>query len=153
MTLTEQKNGATVLGLSNGGWLRGEREKIWITRVQDAIEQKLVKLPSYRSASRHDLLIYDDSPPIGVDRKVVLAETRKWICDVRRRHPLLGKVSIIMTLDVVYDVGGKCRVLPFVDWSSPESLADFGERVEYAGRKSIRDAMGDGKLTAPKSPP
>ena len=153
MTESEHKNGTSVIDLSNGGWLRGGREKLWITMVQEAIERKLEKLPSYRGASRHDLLIYDDSPAIGVDRKVVLAEAKKWICRVRPRVPLLGKVSIIMTLDVAYDVGGKCRVLPFIDWSAPESLRDFGERVEYAGRKSIRDAMGDGAMPMPKSSP
>ncbi len=151
MTLSEQKNGAPALDLSNGGWLRDEGEKIWISLVQDAIERKLKKLPSYRKASRHDLLIYDDSPAIGVDREAVLAETGKWIGNSRSRCPLLGKVSIIMSLDVAFDVAGKCRLLPFIDWSAPESLPDFGERVEYAGRKSIADTMEEGKLPASKS--
>lgn len=153
MTLSERTNGTRGVELSNGGWLRGEREKIWISQVQEAIERKLDLLRSYRKALRHDLLIYDDSAPIGVDREVVLAEAGKWIRGIRPRSPLLGKVSIIMSLDVAFDVAGKCRLLPFIDWSSPESLPDFGERVEYAGRKSITDAMEEGRLPASKSSP
>ncbi len=141
MTLSERSNGDSAIDLSDGGWLPGEREKIWLSRVHAATEQKIELLPSYRRASRHDLLIYDDSPTLGVDRKVVLAETRKWICKKRPRSPLLGKVSIIISLDVIYDVDGECRTLPFLDLESPERFPDLGSRVEFAAQKAVRDEL------------
>jgi hypothetical protein len=59
--------------LSQGGWVGDEAEDEWRSLVQRAIEQKLAKLPKFRPASRHDLLIYDDTPLPAIDRRKVLA--------------------------------------------------------------------------------
>jgi hypothetical protein len=116
-------------------------EKNWVKQIRDAIERKLKKLPKFRRAARYDLLIYDDTPYGPGDRVVALREVRKIVEKLRRGNSRLGKVSIIISLDVILDVGGECRVLPFINWSQPERTPDFARRVEHAAKKAAHDVL------------
>ncbi|MHB8384065.1 MAG: hypothetical protein ACYDC3_17190 [Candidatus Binataceae bacterium] len=116
----------------------------WLDLIEGSIEKKLAKLDSYCRATgltRHDLLIYDDTPMLGVDRSKVLPDLARWVHDRRKRNPLLGIVSLIMSLDVVYDIDGQCRALPFLELEAPDHFLDFGERIEYAAQRAVRDEL------------
>jgi hypothetical protein len=137
-----EKSGASVLDLGpEAGWLEGQRESLWIERMKCAVMQKLELIPGYRKASRHDLLIYDNTPLIGVNRDQVTANIRDWIREYRSAVPSFGFLSIIISLDVVLDVGGECRMLPFINWSQPERTPDFARRVEHAAKKAAHDVL------------
>ena len=116
-------------------------ETNWVKQIRDAIERKLKKLSKFRRAAHHDLLIYDDTPYGRGDWLVALREVRKIVEKLRRGNSRLGKVSIIISLDVVLDVGGECRVLPFINWSQPERTPDFARRVEHAAKKAAHDVL------------
>lgn len=116
----------------------------WLGLIEGSIEKKLAKLDSYCRATgltRHDLLIYDDTPILGVDRSKVLPALARWVHDKRKRNPLLGIVSLIMSLDVVYDIDRQCRTLRFLDLGAPDHFSGFGDRVEYAAQKAVRDEL------------
>ncbi len=118
--------------------------QLWLCLIQGSIEKKLDKLDSYCGSTgltRHDLLIYDDTPILGVDRSKVLPAVARWIHDKRKRNPSLGFVSLIMSLDVVYDIDGQCRTLPFLEMETPDHFLDFGERIEYAAQRAVRDDL------------
>jgi hypothetical protein len=115
-------------------------ERAWLRLMVEAITRKLGKLGAYRRATgleRHDLLLYDDTPLLGVQRKIVLPQLARWIRAEKSRHQLLGRVAIVMSLDVVFDVAGDCRVLPFIDWNAPDRSRDLGERIAYAAQQAI----------------
>jgi hypothetical protein len=135
--------------LSQRGWVGDEAESEWLSFIRRAIERKLPKLPNFGSTARHDLLVYDDTPLPAVDRPRVLAALKDLLGSLKRDNPLLGRVSIIISLDVVFDSGRDFRVLPFVNWSEPQALPDFGERVEFAGEKAaiteIRKHLSEGR--------
>jgi hypothetical protein len=137
-----EKSGAPALDLGpEAGWLEGQRESLWVERMKYAVMQKLELIPKYRKASRQDLLIYDNTPLIGVNRDRVIANIRDWIREYRSAVPSFGILSIIISLDVVLDAGGECRVLPFINWSQPERTPDFARRVEYAAKKAAHDVL------------
>ena len=133
--------------LSQAGWVGDEAELEWCSIIRSAIEQKLVKLPNFRSAPRHDLLIYDDTPLPAVDRRRVLAAISPWARRLNEKGPAFGKISVIISLDVLFDVGGTCRIFPYIDWSAAE-LGDsknfrvFSARVEDAGQIAVERAVG-----------
>jgi len=138
----DEESRTSVLKLgSEAGWLEGQRESLWIERMKCAAMQKLELIPGYHKASRHDLLIYDNTPLIGVNRDQVTANIRDWIREYRSAVPSFGILSIIISLDVVLDVGGECRVLPFINWSQPERTPDFARRVEHAAKKAAHDVL------------
>ncbi len=133
--------------LSQRGWVGDEAEGEWRSLVQRAIEQKLAKLPQFRPASRHDLLIYDDTPLPAIDRRKVLAAISPWARKLHDKSPTFGKISVVISLDVLFDLGGACRIFPYIDWSAPElddpkDLRAFSERVEDAGRIAVERAVG-----------
>ena len=128
-----------------------EAEGQWCGLMRRAIEGKIAKLSKFASAMRHDLLIADDTPLPTVDRRKVLAALDPWVRDLKSKTPMLGRVSIVISLDVLFDVGGESRILPYVQWSAPDlddtPIQSFSERVELAGKveveRSIREPSED----------
>lgn len=127
--------------LSPHGWAGDSAEREWLRFFEGAIEEKLRKLPKFRRAERYDLLIYDDTPLPSPDRKSVIQKLAKFVRARRAENPRLGEVSLIISLDVIYDVGGAGRTLSFINASAPESESDFGERIEHAARVAIRRGL------------
>lgn len=133
--------------LSHAGWVDDEAEVEWCSLVCRAIEQKLAKLPKFRHAFRYDLLIYDDTPLPTVDRRKVLSLIGPWSRRLNEKSPTFGKISVIISLDVLFDLGGACRIFPYINWSAPElddpkDLRTFSARVEDAGRIAVDRAVG-----------
>jgi hypothetical protein len=133
--------------LSQAGWVGNEAELEWCSLIRGAVEQKLVKLPTFRPLPRHDLLIYDDTPLPAVDRRKVLAAISPWTLRLNEKRPTFGKISVIISLDVLFDLGGTCRIFPYIDWSAAEltdskNLRAFSVRVEEAGQIAVKRAVG-----------
>jgi hypothetical protein len=120
------------------GLLGGEAEMKWCTLVKEAIERKLDKLPGFRSASRYDLLICDDTPIGGVDRRKVVATLNPWVRSLDLNTLKLGTISVIISLDVLFNLGEMPRVLPYIELDEP---SDIGERIEYAGWYAAKQAL------------
>jgi hypothetical protein len=113
----------------------------WLTKVQAAIDDKLGSIGNLSSASRHDLLVYQDTPVPPDQRIAGLAELRARLETQKKAR--IGRVSIIFSLDVELNTGRRFKNLEFIDWSNPNAFADFGERVEFEGRKAINTAIRD----------
>ena len=133
--------------LSQAGWVGDEAEVEWCLLMHKAIEQKLAKLPIFRPASRHDLLIYDDTPLPAIDRRKVLAAISPQVRKLNEKNLTFGKISVIISLDVLFDLAGACRIFPYIDWSAPKldgpkDLRAFSTRVEDAGRIAVERAVG-----------
>lgn len=154
--LTAEKSGIdaepVLIALSQKGWVGEEAETQWCALVRRSIEGKVAKLSKFAPATRHDLLIYDDTPLPTVDRRKVLAFLDPWAADLKSRAPMLGRISIVISVDVLFDVGGKSRILPYVHWSAPDldetpDVRSFSERVDLAGRvqveRTIREPSED----------
>lgn len=135
-----------VIPLSESGWVGDEAEEQWCALVRRAIEAKMAKLPSFRPASRHDLLVYDDTPLPAVDRRKAVAILSPWASQLKQGTLTLGRISVIISLDVLFDVGGESRIFPYVQWSAPEfddasQMQTFSERVELAGQVAVERAI------------
>jgi hypothetical protein len=90
---------------------------------------------------RRDFLVYEDTPLPVKERPQALAALRQWLNALKEAHPLVGKISIITSLEVALDTGDEFRDLPFVDWSKPNATPDFGERIEFVGEKAVTTAI------------
>jgi len=136
---------SVIIGLSELGWVGDEPEDQWCFLMRRAIERKITKLHTFAPASRNDLLVYDDTPLPAVDRRKVLAALNPWARDLKARTRLLGRISIAISLDLLFDVGGKSRILPFVQWSAPDledtPIQSFSEQVELAGKVEVERAI------------
>ncbi|MFI5397871.1 MAG: hypothetical protein ACHQ9S_20225 [Candidatus Binatia bacterium] len=135
-----------VISSLDDGLVDGEAETKWCSLVRKALEGKLEKLPGFRPASRYDLLIYDDTPIVGVDRRKVVATLNPWIRSLDVATLKLGTVSVIISPDVLFDLGGSSRVLPYINWDVPElngpnEPSDLPERIEYAGWHAAKGAL------------
>jgi hypothetical protein len=129
-----------------GGYGGDQLEKEWCDLVRKAIEKKVAKLSGYRPASRYDLLVSDDTRTGAGDRRKVLAILTPWARELKQKEPKLGKVSVVASLDVVYDIGGESRVFPYIEWSAPKldeaaGGEAFSDRVEHAGRIAAEEAI------------
>ena len=124
--------------LSDGGWIGDEAEAEWCLLVRQAVERKIRKLPGFRSASRYDLLVYDDTPVGGIDRRKVVATLYPWVRSLDATIPKLGTVSVVISLDVLFDLSGRPRVLPYIE---TDDLSDLPERIEYAGWHAAKRAL------------
>lgn len=127
------------------GYAGYQLEREWCDFVREAIKKKVARLDKYKGAERCDLLISDDTRAGAGDRRKVLELLSDWARDLKRREPRLGKISVAASLDVLYDIGGESRILPYVRWSAPE-LDDttgegFSRRAELAGRMSVERAI------------
>lgn len=92
--------------LSEEGWRDDQAVEKWCSLICDAIDRKLTKLCNFRPASQHDLLINDDTP-VPVDRQRALKALRLQVRNLTAgRQPSFRTVSLIMSLDVAYNVGG-----------------------------------------------
>jgi hypothetical protein len=90
-----------------------------------------------------DLLIYADQPA-AVDRQSLLSAMHPFVRHLQNRVHHLGKASFVLSLDVLYDLGGDCRLLPFIQppkFEDPGSLNSVSERIEYAARWSADTAV------------
>lgn len=135
-----------VIPLSAPGWVGDEAEEQWCALVRRIVEAKIKLLPSFRTAERHDLLVYDDTPLPAVDRRKVLAGLAPWARGLKQAAPTLGKTSVIISLDLLFDVGGESRLFPYIEWSEPErdnprGTEAFSDRVEHAGRVAASQAI------------
>jgi hypothetical protein len=133
------------IALSELGWIGDQAEDQWCVVVRRSIERKIQKLRAFRSAARHDLLIYDDIPIPAIDRRKVMVALDPWAGDLKSNTPTLGRISIVISLDVIFDVGGRSQILPYVHWSAPElddgPVQSFSERVELAGKVEVERAI------------
>jgi hypothetical protein len=85
------------------------------------------------------------------DRRKVVAILAPWVNQLRQKEPRLGKISVVASLDVLYDIGGKSNIFPFIRWSSSTldqateaetfPTETFSERVEHAGRIVAENAI------------
>jgi hypothetical protein len=121
------------------GYGGDQLEEEWCVCVRKAIEKKIAMLPVNRPVSRCDLLVSDDTRMGAGNRRKVLAILTPWARELKQREPKLGKISVVASLDVLYDIGGKSRIFPYIEWSAPkpEETAEgvsFSDRVEYAGQ-------------------
>ena len=136
----------TVMWASPLGYAGDQIEREFCDIVKRTVEAKVAKLSDFRPAARHDLLIPDDTGAGAGDRRRVLSILARWACELRQREPRLGKISIVASLDVLYDVGGESRIFPYVSWSAPQSQefsegVGFSDRAEDAGRIAVEDAI------------
>ncbi len=95
--------------LDQHGWLEGEAKAKWCSLFQTAIEEKLGKIRTsglFKPASRHDLLVYDDTPLVGMDRQAVITLMEQWVRDLPQVETSFAQISIISSLDVIFDIGG-----------------------------------------------
>jgi hypothetical protein len=142
MTRAETSVGSDVTPIDlDDGLLARESEDLSHRQFEEAVKKKLAKFNKYRPAPSYDLLVYYDGSSLLWDRERTLDRLRQWLRNARTAAPLLGKVSVIISLDVIYDVDGECRTLPFVDLESPERFPDLGSRVEFAAQKAVRDEL------------
>jgi hypothetical protein len=137
------------------GWAGDEPENELCSLVRRAIEKKLTKLrgepPKFESkfkpAARQDLLVYEQAPiPAGADRGKVLAGLRPYVRASQAQKPSFEKISIVVALDVIFDLGGDCRFLPYIEWSAlkpgdRDSLMKLAKRVEEAGQIAVEEAI------------
>ena len=130
-----------IIGLSDLGWVGDQAEEEWLSFVEQAVQRKLSKLPNFRAASQHDLLVYDDTPLPAINRQKVIPRLGVWLSETRRSNPALGRVSIIVSLDLLFDSGKTLELLPFLNWSDPDATPDFGERIEFVGEKAVTTAI------------
>lgn len=107
------------ISLSHGGWSH-EAEAQWCLLARKAIKKKLKKLPGFRPASRYDLVIYDDTPLPVVNRCKVAAALRPWVGSLDATALKLGRISVVISLDVVFDLGGSVSFLPYIEWNAPK---------------------------------
>jgi hypothetical protein len=137
----EHPNGRPLIS-SPMGYAGDQLEEEWCGFVREAIDKKVAKLSGYRPAARHDLLISDDTRAGAGDRRKVVAQLDPWVRDLKRKESKLGKVSVVASLDVLYDLGGESRIFPYVQWSAGE-LEDgafeegFSRRAALAGRVTV----------------
>lgn len=128
------------------GYASDQLEAEWCVLVQKAIEKKVAMLSGYKPASRYDLLVADDTRMGAGDRRKVLAILTPWARETKQREPKLGKISVVASLDVLYDIGGESNIFPYIEWSAPNLAKTgdgeaFSERVEHAGRIAAEEAI------------
>jgi len=62
------------------------------------------------------------------------------------RTSSLGKISVIIGRAVVFDLGGDCRIFPYIDWSklkpgASKDLLAFSRRVEDMACEAVEKAV------------
>jgi len=97
-----------------GGWIGDEADVQCGVLFKEAIEKKLAKLPGFRPSSRHDLVISDDTP-LPADRRKAVETLRPWVRSLDATAVKLGKISLIISLDVVFDLAVSTRLLPYIE--------------------------------------
>jgi len=128
------------------GYVGDELEKEWCDFTRVAIEKKVAMVGQYTPALRYDLLVADDTRAGAGERRKVLALLAPWARHLKRKEPRLGIISAVASLDILYDIGGESRVLPYIHWSAPESVESthaesLSKRAELAGRVTVERAV------------
>jgi hypothetical protein len=129
------------------GWAGDQAEKEWCSLFEKAIEKKVAKLnvpKLFKPATSCDLLVYDETPLPAVNRQKVLAALRPSVGKLLEQEHAFAKISIVSSLDVIFDVGGECRILRYVEppnLDDPASLKAFSERATYAAWFSAERAV------------
>jgi hypothetical protein len=140
----------TIANVSEAGWVGEEPEEEWCSLIIAALRKKTSMLPKYRPANCYDLLIYDDTPLPGVNRTRAVARLRDPIRELREaKAASFRTISVIASLDVLFDVGGHPRILPYIDWQSPglegaDDFRRFAEDVEYGAQNAVDPVLPRG---------
>jgi hypothetical protein len=97
-----------------------ERVRRWYEQVLEAVRRKLIeKLPKFRRAAHHHLLICDDADVSlfpGRERERVFNTVASALKGLEAQFAQSFRtVSLIMSLDVEYDIGGNRRLLVYGD--------------------------------------
>jgi hypothetical protein len=108
----EHSEGSAMLA-SPYGYAVDQIEKEWCESVRNAFEAKIPKLPRFRPALRHDLLVPDDTRIGPGDRRKALAILTPWARELTQRTPMLRKMSVAVSLDVLFDIGGASRIFSY----------------------------------------
>ncbi len=105
--------GATPVDFSaDDGLMEGQAEEKFVSDVCKIVEEKLHKLPKYRQAGRHELLIYNDSGGLLSERDKALTRLDGEIRRINAKTtPSFSVISVIMSLDLAFDLGGEFRSL------------------------------------------
>jgi hypothetical protein len=139
---------ARSIPLSFAGWARDQAEIQWCSMFRTAMEKKVRKLRDFRPASQHDLLIYDEGPLPGPDRAKAISAMHPFVRRLQDDSPGLGKISLLVSLDVLYDVGGEAQCFRYIEPPDPDAerrMKTFSERSAYAGQlsadRSVRELV------------
>lgn len=100
------------------GLMGNECEPRWCGQVLKAVRRKLKKLAKFRAASYHNLLINNDADVLlgRSERKRAFDTVAEALNDLSARvKPSFREVSIIMSLDVEFDISGNRRFLPYTE--------------------------------------
>jgi hypothetical protein len=81
----------------------------------------------------------------------VVTSLSPWAAQLKGRVNLLGKVSVIISLDLIFDIGGGSKMFPYVQWSQPnpedsKAAVNFSDRAEHAGRIAASRAIRAHKI-------
>jgi hypothetical protein len=125
------------------GWGGNQPEARLCALFKTAVERKLKKFTDFRPVSRYDWLIFDDTL-VTADRQKVLSAIHPYVKQLQERNLKLGRISFIVSLDVLYDLGGEARLFRYIEppnLEDSESLKIFSERSEYAAQLSAERAV------------
>lgn len=129
--------------LSDLGWAGDQAEAEWISFIRAAVERKLPKLAKFRATSRQDLLVYDDTPLPAIDRGKVLPVLSRWLSETRNTYRQLGRVSIIVSLDLLHDSGHDWKFYPSSTGRSRERHPTSASVSNTSARKRSQLRFGN----------
>lgn len=128
---------------------QGEKSRLfggeahWRASLTKMIPFMVKPLYGNRLPYRSDLLLMLDQP-ISVDRPTLLSAMHPVVERLHKALPELGKISLLLSLDLLYDIGGECKILRYVTppkLDDPKSVKVFSERMEYAAWWSAETAV------------
>jgi hypothetical protein len=118
-------------------------EDEWWSFFHNAVETRFTAMSNPRKLQESKLLIRDEVPLTRANRHRTIPRLRRWAQTVKQRYGV-SEVSIILWLDVVYDVGGNCQVFDFIEpprLDDRRSVTNFAKRMEYAGNLAVQRAI------------
>lgn len=99
------------------GWTAGQCVGNWSDQVLEAIIRKLDKIAAFRWTTHHDLLICNDADVplfLGRERKQAFDAVALELKKLESRYAQsFRSVSVVMSREVEYDIGGKRRLLAY----------------------------------------
>jgi hypothetical protein len=146
MTHVEKQHPDGALLVPNpAGYAADKLERAFCDLVRRIVEKKIQDKFSKYKVSQCYLLVHDESSIGAGDRRKTVEILKPWARDLKQREPKLGKLSIVASLDVLYDVGGESRVFHYINWSAPDETDSMGgetfsERIERAGQIAAEKA-------------
>jgi hypothetical protein len=132
ITHVEKQHPDGALLIPNPAGYAGDKlERAFCDLVQRIVEKKIQdRFPKYK-VSQCDLLVHDESSMGAGDRRKTGEILKPWTRDLKLREPKLRKLSIIVSLDVLYDVGGESRVFHYINWNAPDETDSGGGREPF----------------------